>query len=52
MPRDGMSYSVVDVATGGRQELERSADSILIAAPTADAQGAARSLTDREKRGK
>ena len=45
MPRDGVSDSVVDAATGGRRELERSADSILIAAPTADARGAARSLT-------
>jgi hypothetical protein len=52
MPRDGVSDSVVDATTGGRRELERSADSILIAAPTADAQGAARSLPDREKRGK
>jgi hypothetical protein len=52
MSRDGVSDSVVDAVTGGRRELERSADSILIAAPTADAQVAARSLTRSGERGK
>jgi hypothetical protein len=45
MPWDGVSDYVVDAATGGRRELDRSVDSILIAAPKAAAQGAARSLT-------
>ena len=50
MPLDGVSDSVVDAATGGRRELERSADSILIAAPTAP-WASARSLTrSAEKR--
>jgi hypothetical protein len=43
MPGDGVSDSVADAATGGRRVLERSADSILIAAPAADAQSLTRS---------
>jgi hypothetical protein len=46
---DGVSDSVVDAATGRRRELDRSADSILIGAPTADPQGGARSLTRSEE---
>jgi hypothetical protein len=45
MPRGGVSDSVVHAGTGGRRQLKHSADSIPIAAPRADAQGAARSLT-------
>jgi hypothetical protein len=51
MPREGVSDPVVDAAAGGRRLVERSADSILIVAPTADAHGAVRSLTESgEKR--